>query len=372
MRLVWLIALIVIFVVLSLFLVNPTGQVTAKNNSIKIGGAFALSGFAAQWGEVELKGATLAIEEINSQGGINGKKIELIAEDVASDSTKSVSAVSKLIHVDSVKIIIGPTWLDSFGGAAPVAEENKVIMVTPSASITAVKSAKNYTYVFSTWYRTNKEAQELVKHLSSASKKKIILFFGNDPFWQDFSNDIKRSSKNIGVEILEEFRFNSLETDFRTHLIRIKYLSPDAIIFGLNDEKGLLSFLQQRTVLYPDSSLYTTEYIEEFALKENYKNLLENVTFISPKSAENEFSKKYREKFGVDPVFSASNSYDATLMVIETLKHGNDNPDRIKDYLLNNTFDTVTFGKIKFDEIGGIVGGQFIIKRIENGKIGVA
>ena len=67
---------------------------------------------------------------------------------------------------------------------------------------TAVKSAKNYTYVFSTWYRTNKEARELINHLSVSGKKKIILFFGNDPFWQDFSNDLKQGSKNTDIELV--------------------------------------------------------------------------------------------------------------------------------------------------------------------------
>ncbi|MBI2124916.1 ABC transporter substrate-binding protein [Candidatus Pacearchaeota archaeon] len=251
-----------------------------------------------------------------------------------------------------------------FGGAAPVADENNVVMITPSASITAVKSAKNYTYVFSTWYRTNKEAQELIRHLSASGRKKIILFFGNDPFWQDFSNDLKQSSKNTDIEILQELRFNSVETDFRTHLIKIKSLNPDAIIFGLNDEKALLSFLQQRAILYPDSNLYTTEYIEEFASKDDYNGLLNNVTFISPKSVENEFSEKYRKRFGSNPVFSASNSYDATRMAIQAMENGNFNSADIREYLVRNVFETATFGKISFDEIGGITSGEFVIKTI--------
>ncbi len=363
MKRVWLTILIVV-VIAFLFLSNPAGFFTAKTNSIKIGGAFALSGFASQWGEAELRGAALAVDEINSKGDVNGRKIELIVEDVASDSTKSVSAVSKLVYVDGVSVIIGPTWLDSFGGAAPVADENNVVMITPSASITAVKSAKNYTYVFSTWYRTNKEAQELIRHLSASGRKKIILFFGNDPFWQDFSNDLKQSSKNTDIEILQELRFNSVETDFRTHLIKIKSLNPDAIIFGLNDEKALLSFLQQRAILYPDSNLYTTEYIEEFASKDDYNGLLNNVTFISPKSVENEFSEKYRKRFGSNPVFSASNSYDATRMAIQAMENGNFNSADIREYLVRNVFETATFGKISFDEIGGISSGEFVIKTI--------
>ena len=69
-------------------------------------------------------------------------------------------------------------------------------------------------------------------------------------------------------------------------------------------------------------------------------------------------------------MFGASNSYDATNMVLDAIAAGNVSGPDIRDYVATTTFDTVTFGPVKFDEIGGVQGGEFIIKKInQNGSI---
>jgi len=113
--------------IIGFFLIFLIACQVQDEEMIKIGGAFAFTGFASGWGEVERNAISLAIEEINNAGGINGKHVKLIAEDTLSDGTKTVSAVQKLINVDGVKIIIGPTWLDTFGGAAPLYDYSKRI-----------------------------------------------------------------------------------------------------------------------------------------------------------------------------------------------------------------------------------------------------
>src|SRR3989338_7543873 len=153
---------------------------TRPLGTLRIGGAFALSGFASQWGEADRNGAMLAIEESNQTGGINGKRVEMIIEDTASDNTKTVFAVHKLVDVDGVQIILGPTWLDFFGGATPLAKEKQVILVTPSGAISAIKELEDYQYVFSTWYRSDYETRDLAQYLADNNQKRVALFFTND------------------------------------------------------------------------------------------------------------------------------------------------------------------------------------------------
>jgi len=115
-------------------------------SEIKIGGAFGLSGIAADWGEVERNGMILAIEEANSKGD----NIEFVVEDTKSTNKDTVAAVSKLINVDGVDILVGPTWSDSYGGASPFADQNSMIFVAPSASIAAMKRDVDSENLFST------------------------------------------------------------------------------------------------------------------------------------------------------------------------------------------------------------------------------
>lgn len=112
----------------------------------------------------------------------------------------------------------------------------------------------------------------------------------------------------------------------------------------------------------------TTESVEEFVNKEGYKDLLDGTIFIAPKTDFSDFEEKYKERFGIEPVFSASNSYDATKIIIEAFQNTDGSTEAVRDYLNGNTFQTVTFGEMKFDKIGGVTGGTFVIKQVENGK----
>lgn len=347
---------------------NKANNQTGNQETLKIGGAFALSGFASEWGVADLNGATLAVEEFNKKG-THGTKVELVVEDITSDSPKVISAVQKLINVDQVKVMIGPTWFDTFAGAAPIADENHVVMITPSGAITAIQADKAHTYAFSTWFRSDQEALELIRYLSSSNQKRVALFFGNDPFWQDLGNRAKQAAPALGVNIIREFTLNTNDVDFKTPLTQLKNIKPDVIVFGFNNEAQLSAFLKQRAEIYPESTLFSTESIEEFARKDDYKPLLNGVTFIAPKIDTPEFTQKYKKRFGIDPVFGASNSYDATNMILEALVAGKSSGEEIRDYLASQTFDTVTFGPVKFDEIGGVQGGEFQINLIQNGKI---
>lgn len=352
---------VILFVFVLLISCTPTEK-TAE--PIKIGGAFCLTGFGAGWGNTELKAVELAIEEHNEQAETPAK---LIVEDIQSDGTKTVTAVTKLINVDNVIGIIGPTWLDTFAGAAPLTDN--IVMITPSASITAIKSEKDFPNVFSTWYRTDYEAKALAEHLSEKELKNLVLAFGNDPFWQDFAANFKEAIEENDLTILEEYKFTAGDVDFRTPLIKIKKVAPDAILFGLDDEAGLFAFLKQRKELYPESRLYSTEMLKEFAVQEEHADNFENVFFISPSEASEEFMKKYKEKYGEEPVFSASNAYDATKILLSAIRDGEKSAEEIREHILNTEFDTVSFGKASFDSVGGIAGGKFSVYYGEEGKI---
>lgn len=367
---IWTIIIVAILIIFGGWYYLTSKPTPATGEPIKIGGAFGLSGFAAAWGEAERNAATLAIEEINKQGGVDGRQLVLISEDTASSPTKTVSAVNKLIDIDQVDVILGPSWLDSYQGAAPIADRKNIVMLTSSASITAVQGygEPKYDNVFSTWYRTDQETEQLLEYLSDAGQTRIALFFQNDPFWVDLQSFIKQNLPD-DLQIVSEMNFHSEEIDFRTYLQKLKQEDPDAIIFGLNSERANSAFLNQRQNIYPESTLYTTEWIEELATQPEIARLLNNTFFIAPSVPDQNFIEKYIDRFGVDPVFSASNAYDAIYILAEAVEESGLDSDSIKDYLRNNEFDTVSFGRMTFDDIGGVVGGDFVIKEIIDGGV---
>ena len=362
-KLTWsLVLVVVVIVAIFVFARKPSTQGT-----IKIGGAFSLTGIAASWGEAEQNGTIFAVEEANRNGGINGARIELIVEDTASDGPKTVSAVSKLININSVKAILGASWLDSIGGGAvPLSDQYDKVMITASAAITAIQVPTAHKNIFSTWYRSDQEAEKLADYLVTVlHKKNVVVIAQNDTYWNDFFERFANKAKNLSANV-NDVKFNGGEEDFRTLLIKIKSQRPDALVFGANEDKELLPLLKQRKELIPQISLFTTEFILDYIAKPEYGRLLAGTTYINPKGNGNsDFAVKYKERFHADPVFSASNAYDAAVMLITALRSGATETASIRNYLLRNQFDTVTFGKTNFDEIGGITGGSFEFKAIQ-------
>jgi len=362
----YIIWLVVIVVVVWGFY-NVLNKKEVSGEPIKIGGAFALTGIASTWGEADRNGVTLAIEEINKAGGINGTPLELIVENTFGENTKTLTAVSKLVEIDKVIAIVGATWLDSYQSPVPFVEDKKLIMVTPSASITAIQNPRKYDFTFSTWYRSDQESEELASYLAKAGKNKVVFIGTVDPFWKDVIDHFKKRAQEVGVVVIEEFYVNPDQSDFRTLISRTKQISPDVVIVGFATESNWLGFLKQRQEIYPQSTLYSTESIEEFITKEGYEGLLANTYFIAPKALENDFPQRYKDRFNTDALFSASNAYDATKMILKAISVVGTDSEKIREYLKNNEFETVTFGTVRFDDFGGIGGGGFVIKKAKDG-----
>ncbi len=113
---------------------------------IKIGVELPLTGYAAPYGEDAKRGAELAVDEINSAGGINGRKVEAVYEDDGAVGKTAVSATQKLIDVDKVPVIVGGMMASAALSAAPIARERKVVFVATISSHPDLTSEELYVY----------------------------------------------------------------------------------------------------------------------------------------------------------------------------------------------------------------------------------
>ncbi|MFA6269497.1 MAG: ABC transporter substrate-binding protein, partial [archaeon] len=142
------IALIVLAIIAIGFNVTQiNGNFTAgAKETIKIGYLGPLTGDMASIGEGQLKAVLLAVDEINSKGGINGAKIELIAEDGTCDGKAAITAMTKLVEVDNVKYVVGGQCSSETIAAAPLAEKNKVLLLSPLSSNPNITTMGDYIF----------------------------------------------------------------------------------------------------------------------------------------------------------------------------------------------------------------------------------
>ena len=360
----WIAAAIVLVGGYFVFFSKPSA---VSGETIKIGAALALSGDAAPWGEVSRNAAQLAVDEINETGGINGKQVALIIEDTKSSSKDSVTAASKLVNVDKAQAIM-ITWLDSYPGAESVMPVN-MPLISQDAAIESVNVPVNHPNIFSLWYRTTAKAESVLGAMAQAHVKTAYIVTQNDSYYATLNDFLKKEAEKRGISIIATESLNPAD-DARTVVAKIKSLKPDAVFFGSYDDKLSVNFIKTyRDLIGYSVPFYGDEFIEQDFIGKSFNPAwFEGVTYYVPADPNKAFAEKYMARFGVDPKFSAGTTYDTVKILAQYLT---DMPSDTAAYMKSTSFNTVTYGKISFDEIGGVVADRagIAIKRISGGKI---
>ena len=341
--------------------------------TIKIGGAFGQTGTCAEWGEGELKAAQLAIDETNSNGGINGKLIQLISEDTLCDNKTTVSAISKLINVDKVTAIIGPTWGDSFQAGYPLIRKHKVVSINPSTALEALEFQNQpLDYIFSTWFPQRAEIDALQKYAFSTGIKKITIVHDQDPFGAMMAGLFKDEAIKNSIVILEEHSLITGNSDFRTIIAKIKSNMPDGIFVSFLGPEEKVKFLKQIRELGINTTVFSSADFQNEGLLSSLGSFMEGVIYSYPKISGNyqNFIDKYTAKYGVKPQGpSVPNAYDAARALIEALKYGVSAGDEIQNQLSKIKIPGTVVSELSFSEITHqINGGDFEIKTVRNNK----
>lgn len=344
---------IVVLIVASIIVAGvKKSHPTTTNETVKIGAVMGLTGDAAAWGEMSLKGSQMAVEELNAKGGINGKKIELVVEDMKSASPGSIAAVQKVVAVDKVSAIVGPSWLDVYQGAATVVAGKDIPLISPDAGIEAVNVPKVNPNAFSTWYRSQPKAELLMTYLSSIGVKRLALVHQNDSYYVDLGKRLETEAQKHGITITEHALVNTGEGDLRTLVTKLKADKPDMVFVALYDQKSTDSFFKNRAQIAPDLKIASDEFGQDYVESPTHSKEINGMYFFSATRQDNSFEKRFKEKYeNLTPKFGASNGYDAIMIAAEALKNS---PNDLLGYIKKTEFTTVTFGKMRFDSINGV------------------
>lgn len=339
-----------------------------KKESIKIGAALAMTGDAAPWGETSLRAAQLAVDLLNAKGGIHGKKIELIVEDIRSSSKNSVTAVSKLFQIDKVDAVI-ITWLDSYQGSQNSVPKNK-LLISQDAAIEAVNTPINHSNVFSLWYRTKSKSEATIDEMVRSGKKTLYLVTQKDSYYEKLVEFLKNEAEQKEIKIIGEDSL-SPESDSRTVILKTIAAKPDVVFFGSYDNKISVGFLKSYHELGNKIPLQSDEFIEQdFKSKTYNKEWLEGISYYVPSASDSSFRNEYVKRYKEEPEYSAQTTYDTINVIAKYLEEKPKNKDS-DNYMRNTTFPTLTYGPITFDDIGGIVTKNRAIsmKKIIGGEI---
>ena len=191
-----------------------------KATPIKVGGIFSLSGWAAVGGQAELNATLLAAEGINSSGGIAGRPLEIVYEDNQSDLARTVTAYRKLISADKVAALLGPNWAEFAEVAAPLAEQDRVPMLTASGFSWTL--TKNRSYVFTTLQNFDDQVAPLAEFLVKQPHKRIAILHSANTYFDGISEGLKHGIEARGGKVALAVTLNPKESDMRSLILKLQ------------------------------------------------------------------------------------------------------------------------------------------------------
>ncbi|MBU1136509.1 MAG: ABC transporter substrate-binding protein [Nanoarchaeota archaeon] len=363
---------ILVLIVINLIVFSPSKE------AIEIGIIAPLTGGPALWGQGSVNMIQMATEEINANGGINGRDVQLIIEDGKCSPQDAVNAVNKLIQVDQVKFILGGHCSPETTAIVPIINEKKVFLLAGVTSTDDAVSSSKYAF------RTSPPTLDQAKKVADVAYdkygyKKIALITEEAAYSKSFTTDLKKTFKGT---IAEELNYVPGEKDFRTGLAKIKAESPDAIWISPQDPNEAVLILNQMKELdMMDIPLFgNTVFISSDVYDKSGGLLPSNAftitLFADPTSQKSILvQEKYQDKFGTTipyNLYYVSAAYDATYMLKDALEDCGEDVDCVTEYFNNLAdYDGVS-GKFTFKENGDpafdswkemkIVGGKAVLE----------
>ncbi len=345
----------------------------SHGNAIEVGVASAQTGDGAEWGQGELNAVKMYIDDVNAHGGVDGTPIRLSIEDTRSTGVGTVNAITKLISIEQVPAIIGPTWADSFQGGNPIAENAKTVLISPSAALETVPNKEKFTYLFSTWWPQAPEIKELRNFMLAQRVKTFAIINDHDSFDTKFADDFEASAVEGGMKMVDREQVPIDQTDFRTEIVKIKDLHPDALFIEIENVSEIGPFMKQAKELGLSSRIFGSPSVQNADALSKFGDVMEGLTYVfarTPTStAYDNFVKGYEAKYGELPSGPSDlNAYNAVAALVAALRTGARTGTQIRDALHEIEFPSITGSKNSFDNIGQIKNADFEMKMVHGGK----
>src|SRR5687767_7217586 len=203
-----------------------------SKTEITLGSIQDLSGPLAGFGKQIRNGMTLRVDELNEQGGINGRKIKLIVEDSGYDPKKAVLAAQKLVNQDKIFAMVGHLGTAQNLAAMPVQFEKNVINFFPvTAAREMYEPFHKLKYSFAATYYDQMKAA-VPKLVKEKNAKKVCSMYQDDEFGLEVQRGADDGLKTIGMTMVEKTSFKRGATDFSSQVAKLKASECDLVVLG--------------------------------------------------------------------------------------------------------------------------------------------
>lgn len=355
---IFLTILLVVSIFSSFACVQKGGNTTTggdTGDTIKVGYYGDMTGQTSSFGQSTKNGIDLAFAEVNAAGGVNGKKLVLVPEDDQGRPEQAKTVVSKLINQDKVVAVLGEVASTNSLAAAPVAQEAKIPMITPSSTNPKVTEVGDY--ISRVCFIDPFQGSTMAKFAATTLKAKTAAVLGdvNSDYSKGLTQFFEEEFKKQGGSVVAKEAYTQNDPDFKGQLTKIRNLNPDVIyVPGYYGQVGIIA--KQARELGMNMPLLGGDGWDSPELWKLGGESLKNTYISNHYSAENpapeiqNFVKAYQAKYNVVPDSLAALAYDAAKVLADAMKRaGGTDSAKLKDAInATKNFAGVT-GAISLD-----------------------
>jgi branched-chain amino acid transport system substrate-binding protein len=347
-----------------------TGQVIKNKDSIKLGLITPLTGDAASFGQAELDATNIAIDEINSKGGVNGRLLQLIPEDGRCNGRDATSAAQKLINIDKVRIILGGACSGETLAIAPISEPSKIILFAAFSSSPKISDAGEY--IFRNSPTDNDWAPIMAETLTKQGYKKVAVVTENTDYAMGVRDIFKVKFKELGGTIVADEVYSQGSKDFRTQILKVKDGNPDVIFVNPQDDVSGALLAKQLRELGVNTPFYSAFFLSSPKAIELAGSAVEGATYLDVRDLSTNAGKalieEYKREKGT-PVseFIIGANYDRVYIIKGALEKCSEDTTCIKNYLYTIKNYEGVIGTYGFKSNGDMDTVFLSMKRIVNG-----
>ncbi len=339
----------------------PAPVMPASDEPFRIGAMDALTGVGESYGNPIVQAKQMAVEEINAAGGVNGRMLELIAEDSKCNAQDAITAYNKLTDVDGVKIILGTTCSGAMLGAAPLAEAEGVIMLSASATSPDIKPAGDY--IFRTAINDDQLGIDTGNTIYVDGHHHLATITESTDYAEGARRTTVARLEELGGHVVAAESYASDITDFRTQLTKLINAEPDAVYLASQGEFSGGTIIKQLRELGFDGPIYTESVNtgpEALSIAGEAATGMKAIIPLGLTNRGEQFLKDFEAHFGhvaTQPWFQAS-AYDDVYLAAACLAQTGDDQDTdgFRDCMYDITFSGAIGDDYSFDEYGEVVG----------------
>lgn len=329
---------------------------------IKIAMVIPATGPLTQYGDMIKEGVSTAVEMVNAAGGVNGKKVETVIVDDACEPKQGPVAANRVIN-DKIHYVVGPVCSGAAIAAAPIYNNEGVVVVTPSATSPNLTDGKNFHYIFRTIGRDDQQGPAAAKFIAEKIKpKKVAVLHDKQAYGQGIASNVRDDLKKAGIDVVLFEGINAGDSDYSAVITKLKSAGVDFVYYGgYHPEMGLLlrqageqglkvRMMGPEGVGNPEINAIAGPAVEGMllTLPADFSTNPKNAAIVKA------FKDKKRDPSGAFQL----TSYAAAQVILDSIKAVGDNPAKVADHLHKTTFDT-PLGPVAWDKKGDLKSFEF-------------